>query len=271
MKARAKFSFSPFRPLFMEEFKRKAIGSKMLQWGGFHPMEPIDSTLPITNQDLTKETMDHVYMRRTLRFWANYCKEPNPFEIQSEETAKPAPVVSEMTRQNESEQPTAVDDWFSVVEQPKKALQEPTEWILKMDDIQHREIPAEPQVVEPKDITSVETTNGEMADTDLLDDVSSSEQTNTSRATRFEAEHTFPVSLSSTLSSSSPDSTGSHSDKSQSLSPLVAPTSSVGDLRSEVGHSIVLPRSDDWNIAQGRFTKGSETRNKRLKRWKEWN
>jgi len=235
-------------------------------------MKPIDSTLPITNQDLTKETIDHVYMRRTLRFWADYCREPNPFEIQSEETTNPAPVVPQMMGKTESERPTAVDDWFSIVEQPKKALQEPTEWILEMDDIQSRKTPlAEPQIVEPKDITSVETTTGKTTDTDLLNDVSfatlpPSEHTNTSRATGFEVQHTFPVSSSSFLPLSSSDSTGSDSDKPRSLSPFVAPTSSAGDLKSEADRStaeVVLPRFDDWNILPGRFTEGSETRNNR--------
>jgi len=268
MKGRAYFSHSPLRPSPMRESKRRAIGSKMLQWGGFHLMKPIDSTLPITNQDLTNETMDHVYMRRTLRFWADYCREPNSFEIQSEETTNPAPVVPQVMRKIESEQSTVVDDWFSIVEQSKKDLQEPTEWLLGMDDIQSRKIPpAEPQVVEPKDITSVETTTGKTTDTGLLDDVSSttlplSKHINTSQATGFEAENTFPVSSSSILPSSSSDSTGSDSDKPQSLSPSAAPTSSVGDLKSEAGRSaaeVVLPRSSDWNILPDRLTEGSET------------
>jgi len=171
-------------------------------------------------------------------------------------------------RKIESEQSTVVDDWFSIVEQSKKDLQEPTEWLLGMDDIQSRKAPpAEPQVVEPKDITSVETTTGKTTDTGLLDDVSSttlppSKHTNTSQATGFEAENTFPVSSSSILLSSSSDSTGSDSDKPQSLSPSAAPTSSVGDLKSEAGRStaeVVLPRSDDWNILPDRLTEGSET------------
>jgi len=266
MKGRAYFSNSPLRSPPMSEFKRKAIGSKMLQWGGFHPMKPIDSTLPITNQDLTNETMDHVYMRRTLRFWANYCGEPNSFEIQSEETTNPTPVVPQVMGKTESEQSTVVDDWFSIVEQPKKVLREPIERLLGMDDIQFRKTPpAEPQVVEPKDITSIETITGKPTDTDLLDNVSFttlplSKHTHTSRATGFEAEHTFPVSSSSILPSSSSDSTGSDSDKPQSLSPSVAPTSSVEDLKPEAGQ-VVLPRSDDWKILPDRFTEGSETRN----------
>jgi len=170
-------------------------------------------------------------------------------------------------RKTESEQSTVVDDWFTIVEQPKKVLQEPIERLLGMDDIQSRKTPpAESQVVEPKDITSVETTTGKTTDTGLLDDVSSttlplSKHINTSQATGFEAENTFPVSSSSILPSSSSDSTGSDSDKPQSLSPSAAPTSSVGDLKSEAGRSaeVVLPRSDDWNILPDRLTEGSET------------
>ncbi|KAL9712044.1 hypothetical protein Ac2012v2_005120 [Leucoagaricus gongylophorus] len=250
---RAHFSPSPFRPFSMPERKRKAIGSKMLQWGGFHPMKPINSTLPITDQDLTKETVDHVYMRRTLRFWADYCKESNPFEFQSEETTKPVSAEPKVTGKTEFEQPNVIDDWFSGIKQ-SKALQEPMERILEMEDIQFKSTPTEPQAAKLKDSKSLETTAHETTSTVSLDDVSfttlqPSEQLNPSQATSSEAECT----LSILSSSRSLDLTDFDKPQPMSLSPPVTPTSLLEELESEAGGpttEVELQRSDNWRTTQ---------------------
>ena len=252
-KDRAHFSPSPFRPFSMPERKRKAIGSKMLQWGGFHPMKPINSTLPITDQDLTKETVDHVYMRRTLRFWADYCKESNPFEFQSEETTKPVSAEPKVTGKTEFEQPNVIDDWFSGIKQ-SKALQEPMERILEMEDIQFKSTPTEPQAAKLKDSKSLETTAHETTSTVSLDDVSfttlqPSEQLNPSQATSSEAECT----LSILSSSRSLDLTDFDKPQPMSLSPPVTPTSLLEELESEAGGpttEVELQRSDNWRTTQ---------------------
>ncbi|KAF5355139.1 hypothetical protein D9756_005458 [Leucocoprinus leucothites] len=128
---------SPFRPSPIGERQRKAIGSKMLQWGGFHEMEPIDSRQPITNENLTKGNMDHVYMRRALREWAKYCGEPNPFELQPEEKTKPMSAGSTVATNEEEFKPVQpdLDDWHSDIHQPD-AVQKSIEPASDKEDIQ---------------------------------------------------------------------------------------------------------------------------------------
>lgn len=57
-------------------------GRNFLKWGGFYNLQPIESTRPITDDELfCGSTLDHVRMRRTLRYWAEATGDPNPFEI----------------------------------------------------------------------------------------------------------------------------------------------------------------------------------------------
>lgn len=57
-------------------------GRNFLKWGGFYDLQPIESTRPITDEELfCGSTLDHVRMRRTLRYWAEATGDRNPFEI----------------------------------------------------------------------------------------------------------------------------------------------------------------------------------------------
>lgn len=116
----------------------------MLEWGGFHEMKPIESTRPITNEELTDGSLDHVHMRRVLREWAEYLGVRNPHEVYPEESE----VQTETTAEAGESIPTAVepkrkpesvpppDEWLSSDTPPEaEAIREPIEQILEMEDI----------------------------------------------------------------------------------------------------------------------------------------
>jgi hypothetical protein len=102
-------------------------------------MEPIDSTRPITHEELKKGSLDHIYMRRTLREWAQVCGEPNNFELQPEQEEEPAsvtpPVVEEEKEAEAKLEPEPIpEDWLTGVDEPRIAP-DPIERILGMEDV----------------------------------------------------------------------------------------------------------------------------------------
>jgi hypothetical protein len=74
----------PSRPpsIHLSNRRLAETGRNFLKWGGFYDLQPIDSTRPITDEELfCGSTLDHVRMRRTLRYWAEATGDRNPFEI----------------------------------------------------------------------------------------------------------------------------------------------------------------------------------------------
>ena len=74
----------PSRPpsIHLSNRRLAETGRNFLKWGGFYDLQPIESTRPITDDELfCGSTLDHVRMRRTLRYWAEATGDRNPFEI----------------------------------------------------------------------------------------------------------------------------------------------------------------------------------------------
>jgi hypothetical protein len=60
---------------------RNVIAQHFINWGGFHPIKPIEKDTPMTNRDLFGTSpLDHIRMRRTLRKWSDLSGIPNPYE-----------------------------------------------------------------------------------------------------------------------------------------------------------------------------------------------
>ncbi|KAF9451518.1 hypothetical protein P691DRAFT_773071 [Macrolepiota fuliginosa MF-IS2] len=149
---RAYFEESPFRFVGVNQTYRKEIGTKMLEWGGFHEMEPMDSTQPITNEELTEETLDHVHMRRSLREWSQYLGVRNPYEVYPADAKEKRPVVpAEKTTDTQTvksnttpaedanpqkSEAASLEEWLSSDVPQPKVTREPIELILEMEDIQ---------------------------------------------------------------------------------------------------------------------------------------
>jgi hypothetical protein len=104
-------------------------------------MKPIDSTRPITNEDLTEEKLDHVHMRVALRDWARFLNERNPYEEYPDEQAKgegqelePLSSLDEMDERIEESLSMSEEVWTSDVSKPDP-VRDPFEEILDMEDI----------------------------------------------------------------------------------------------------------------------------------------
>jgi hypothetical protein len=110
---------------------RQAVASMMLKWGGFHEMQPIDSTRRITNADLTNETLDHVFMRRTLRQSAAFLNERNPYEIYPTNSEESQENTQENIRMSRRERKA----WFSDAV-PPRVTRDPFQQVLEMRDSQ---------------------------------------------------------------------------------------------------------------------------------------
>lgn len=121
--------------------KASLTGYEMLEWGGFYPMKPIDSTRPITNKELTEETLDHVHMRAVLRDWARYLNVRNPYEVYPEE-----PILDEgQEKASESsldekdgiieDLPSMLDEWSASDVSKPNPERDVIKEILDMEDI----------------------------------------------------------------------------------------------------------------------------------------
>ncbi|EKM81134.1 hypothetical protein AGABI1DRAFT_84064 [Agaricus bisporus var. burnettii JB137-S8] len=121
--------------------KASLTGYEMLEWGGFYPMKPIDSTRPITNKELTEETLDHVHMRAVLRDWARYLDVRNPYEVYPEE-----PILDEgQEKASESsldekdgiieDLPSMLDEWSASDVSKPNPERDVIKEILDMEDI----------------------------------------------------------------------------------------------------------------------------------------
>lgn len=66
----------------------------MLSWGGAYDLKPIDSSIPITNEELFGESkLDHVRMRRVLRMHAQNIGIGNPHEYRSQPVSRESNAV----------------------------------------------------------------------------------------------------------------------------------------------------------------------------------
>ncbi len=123
-------------------------------------MKPIESTRPITNEELTQESMDHVYMRRTLREWARYLKVRNPHEVypeekeqdvksvgtKSEELREPISTVTTEKNSGRTKSPSPSDEWTTRTTPRARMMREPIEQLLEMEDIMATtQVPINPQ------------------------------------------------------------------------------------------------------------------------------